>query len=346
MKGRTIALDHFEGREAAALLVDGKLEDLLIEADLPRPGSIYRAVADRPVKGQGGMFMKTPDGSAFLRQVKGLKPGQTLLVQVTGYAEPGKAIPVTQRILFKSRYAIVTPDAPGINISRRIKDDDARDEIMVTAREALQEAPLPENAGLILRSCCAEAEPDELMDDVLAMSNLARHVLADSGSEPELLVEGDSPHALAWREWVEPADLDTEAGCFEHLGVADMIEAAQSAHVPLGSSGSMVIEPTSALVAIDINTGNDTSPAAGLKVNMAALRDLPRQLRLRGLGGQVIVDPAPCPKKDRKQIEGVLRAALKKDQTETILAGWTQLGLMEIQRKRDRVPLKVLLGSK
>lgn len=343
MKGRTIALDHYEGREAAALLVDGKLEDLLIEADLPRPGSIYRAVADRPVKGQGGMFMKTPDGSAFLRQVKGLKPGQTLLVQVTGYAEPGKAIPVTQRVLFKSRYAIVTPDAPGINISRRIKDDDARDEIMVVAREALAEAPLPENAGLILRSSCADADPEALLDDVLAMSNLARHVLSDSGAEPELLVEGDGPHALAWREWVEEADLDTDAGCFEHLGIAEMIDDLQSPRVSLGASGSMVIEPTSALVAIDINTGNDTSPAAGLKVNMAALRDLPRQLRLRGLGGQVIVDPAPCPKKDRKQVEGVLRAALKRDQTETILAGWTQLGLMEIQRKRDRVPLKLVL---
>lgn len=113
MKGRTIVLDHLEGREAAALIVDGKLEDFLIDSDQPNPGTIYRARADKPVKGQGGMFLNTPDGSAFLRQVKGLAPGQMLLVQVSGYAEPGKAIPVTQKILFKSRYAIVTPDAPG-----------------------------------------------------------------------------------------------------------------------------------------------------------------------------------------------------------------------------------------
>ena len=96
MKGRQIILDHINHREAAALMVDGTLEDFLIEGDAPAPGPIYRARADRPVKGQGGMFLTTPDGSAFLKQVKGLSPGQMLLVQVTGYAEDDKAIPVTQ----------------------------------------------------------------------------------------------------------------------------------------------------------------------------------------------------------------------------------------------------------
>ena len=118
MKGRLIALDHINETEAAALMVDGRLEDLFLDPEGPRPGTIYRAIADRPMKGQGGMFLRTPDGTVFLRQVKGLSPGQPLLVQVTGHAEPGKALPVTTKLLFKSRYAIVTPEAPGLNISR------------------------------------------------------------------------------------------------------------------------------------------------------------------------------------------------------------------------------------
>ena len=166
MKGRTIILDHIDGREAAALMVDGKLSDILVAGDAPAPGTIYRAIADRPVKGQGGMFLKTPDGSAFLRQVKGLSPGQPLLVQVTGYAEEGKAIPVTQKVLFKSRYAIVTPDAPGLNISRSIRDDDMRDELMVVAKEVMEGREM----GLILRSCCAVASPEDIADDVEEMA--------------------------------------------------------------------------------------------------------------------------------------------------------------------------------
>lgn len=343
MKGRSIILDHWQGREAAVLIVDGRLEDLKIDADGPRPGHIYRAVADRPVKGQGGMFLRTPDGNAFLRQIKGLAPGDTLLVQVTGHAEPGKAIPVTTRLLFKSRYAIVTPGAPGINVSRRIRDDDMRDAVLEAAHEALAETPLPDGAGLILRSFCDGADAEDIAEDVAAMAALAAQVLADRDGDAELLVEGDSPHGLAWRDWVDPADLDSAEGAFDRHEVGDMIAAILAPRVALPGGASMMIEPTTALVAIDINTGGDTSPAGGLKANIAAFRELPRQLRLRGLGGQIVVDPAPSPKKERRQLETVLRAGFKKDETETVVAGWTNLGLLEIQRKRDRKPLANLL---
>ena len=93
-----------------------------------------------------------------------------------------------------------------------------------------------------------------------------------------------------------------------------------------------------------VNSGLDTSPAAGLKANIAAARDLPRQLRLRGLGGQVTVDFAPMPKKDRGTLEQVLRAAFKGEGAETTLAGWTPLGCFELQRKRDRRPLAEILA--
>lgn len=341
MKGRTIALDHLGEAQAAALIVDGKLEDLLIESDHARPGTIYRGIAQRPMKGQGGMFLDTPEGSAFLRQVKGLAPGQPLIVQVTGFAEPGKAIPVTTRILFKSRYAIVTPGAPGLNISRRIKDEDIRESLLEIAHEVMPGAKEAES-GLILRSSCAHGDPEEIAEDIAAMAQLCAQVMGDVSGKAELLVEGDGPHELAWREW-EEGDVDAEPGAFERHDVHEMIAALQRALVPLPGGGSMSIEPTRALVAVDVNTGGDTSPAAGLKANIAALRELPRQLRLRGLGGQVIVDPAPIPKKERRQLETVLRAALKTDATETILAGWTQLGLMELQRKRERVPLSEVL---
>lgn len=101
----------------------------------------------------------------------------------------------------------------------------------------------------------------------------------------------------------------------------------------------MYVEPTRALIAIDVNTGGDTSPAAGLKANMAAARLLPRALRLRGLGGQVVLDLAPMPKKDRRGFEAALRKAFKADSVETALVGWTPLGNYELQRQRGRAPL-------
>jgi ribonuclease G len=107
--------------------------------------------------------------------------------------------------------------------------------------------------------------------------------------------------------------------------------------------GHMMVEPTRALVAVDVNTGADTSPAAALKINIAAARDLPRQLRLRGLGGQVVVDFAPMPKRERAILDQVIRAAFKAE-GEVNLAGWTTLGLYELTRKRDRLPLTQVLA--
>ncbi|MCR9157545.1 MAG: ribonuclease E/G [Rhodobacteraceae bacterium] len=339
MKGRLIALDHIGDREAAALMVDGLVEDLFFETDQPAPGTIYRAIVERPMKGQGGMFLRTPDGSAFVRQVKGLSPGQTLLVQVTGYAEPGKAIPVTHKVLFKSRYAIVTPDAPGINVSRRIKDEDAREELLAVAHEIMDEGDF----GLILRSSCEGADADEISDDIAAMADLAAKVMADATGDAETLIEGDGPHLLAWREWTDKAEIDSTDGSFERHGILDVIDGLNARDVTLGGPASMAIEPTRALVAVDVNTGGDTSPAAGLKANLAAVKDLPRQLRLRGLGGQIVIDPAPTAKKDRRQIESALRSALKRDSVETVFVGWTLLGHIELQRKRDRLSLSEVL---
>jgi Ribonuclease G/E len=340
MKGRSIILDHLGEIEAAALMVDGRLDDLLIDDPAaPRPGAIFRAICDRPVKGQGGMFLRLPDGeTAFLRAAKGLRSGDAMLVQVTGVAEPGKAVPVTDRLLFKSRFAIVTPGAPGVNVSRQIADDDERDRLTALGKGAMEGL----GHGLILRSLAAGADEDEILDDITAMADLCEAVLGDAeGTEPEALTEGDGPHAVAWREWTAPSVV-TEAGSFATHGVLDQIEALRRPEIDLGE-GTMLVEATRALVAVDVNTAGDTSPAAALKANLAAARALPRALRVRGLGGQVVVDFVSISKAQRKQVEQSLRAAFRSDPIETSLVGWTAMGLFELSRKRERANTMALL---
>lgn len=339
MKGRLLLLDRLEGREAAALVVDGRLEDLLIdpEGEAPLPGAIFRGVVDRQMKGQGGVFVRLPGTTGFLRGAGGLSPGQRLLVQLSGWAEPGKALPLTQRLLFKSRLAILTPGAPGVNLARSIREEEERARLAALTEGAL--AGAPEDLGLILRSAAVEAGEAEILADIAALRELAETILADLDGGPELLLDGSGAQEVAWRDWTWPAPDAVEEDAFAAHGLPDLIAAALAPEAPLPGGGSMVIEPTRALVAVDVNTGADTSPAAGLKANIAAARDLPRQLRLRGLGGQVTVDFAPMPKKERAVLEQVLRGAFRADGSETSLAGWTPLGLYELQRKRDRLPL-------
>lgn len=350
MKGRAVYLDTLpDGRRAAALMVDGALEDILVDPPESfgpaQPGAIFLARPDRPMKGQGGAIVDLgPGGTGFLRETRGLPAGAPFLVQVSTVAEPGKAPPVTRRLMFKGRYAIVTPEKPGFNVSRQIRDDDARDALLAAGHAAMEDAA--QHLGLILRSAAAEADPEAVEEDAAAMRRLAEDILREaSGATPALLLDAPDAHLLAWREWTAPAPdlVDDAPGAFGRGDVWDALRAAMAAHVPLPGGAGMCVEPTRALVAVDVNTRGDTSPAAGLKANISALRALPRALRLRGLGGQITVDPAPCPHRERSQMEQTLARALRADSSETTVAGWTPLGHLELQRKRDRHPLTKVL---
>ncbi|MCA0044111.1 ribonuclease E/G [Celeribacter litoreus] len=346
MKGSVIALGEINGQKAAARIVDGQLEDFIVDAGEdapPAPGAIFRAKGGRSLKGMGGALLDLPDGEkAYLRGNKGLKPGAPMLVQVTHIAEDGKAVPVTTRLLFKSKYAIITPNAPGLNISRRIDDEDEQLRLHDLATEAMEGAD--EMLGLILRSACEGTSDDDVLEDISAMRALAEAVLADESGDPELLVDGPDAHEAAWRDWAGADIFDESEDAFENHGVLDLLDAALDTRVSLKGAGSAFIEPTRALVAVDVNTGGDFSPAAGLKANIALARDLPRQLRIRGLAGQITLDLAPMAKKDRRQFEQSLKAAFKSEGQDTILAGWTPLGHFEIQKKRERIPLSEALA--
>lgn len=342
MKGRVVLLDEVDGRRAAALMVDGRLEDVLIdppEDAAPGVGAISLAKADRPMKGQGGLTLRLGGGlTGYLRRAKDIAAGEVFRVQVSGVAEPGKAIPVTPEIIFKSRYAIVTPVAPGLNVSRSIRDDDERDRLLEIAHGSQAAS---DGYGLIVRSSAEGVDAETLQDDIETMCETARVVLETSDGEPEWLLDSEDAHTLAWRDWSapDPDEIIEGAGCFEAHGVMEAVSAALAARQTLPGGGSAYVEATRALVAVDVNTGGDHSLAAGLKANLALVRDLPRLLRIKGLGGQITLDLAPMPKRDRKQIEDAVKKAFRQAGGDVVVAGWTPLGMLELTRKRDRHPL-------
>jgi Ribonuclease G/E len=337
MKGRALVLGRLRGRDAAALVVDGVLEDLLVAPpdDRPPPETIFRALPDRPVKGMGGVFLRLPEGTAFLRTTRGVSPGRPLLVQVSGYADAGKAVPVTNRVALKGRHVVVTLGAPGRNVSRQVRDAAARQRLESLAADV----ELPEGAGLIMRSEAAHADGEALVAELGALADLAARMACDVSGPAERLFDGPGPHEIALRDWGRSDDVQDGAAALAENGVEEAVDALLRPVVALAGGGSLSIEPTRALVAVDVDTGRDTSPAAALKANIAAARVLPRELRCRGLGGQVVVDFAPIPRRDRQRVEQALTAALRQDPVETAIVGWTPLSHLEVRRRRVRLPL-------
>ena len=304
MKGRQVILGRLWGAEAAALVVDGRLEDLLVDTAtlLPlAPGAICRGVVDRLVKGQGGVFLRLPDGaSGYLRDRSGLREGQPLLVQVSGVAEPGKAVPLTTRLLFRGRHGIVTPDAPGVNVSRSIRDEDERARLTALGEAAL--AGGNADHGMILRSASTFAGPDEVAEELCALATLAAAVTADMAGGPELLLDAPGPWEAAWRDWADPAPdaVDDSDDSFASSGAEAAVDALLAPEIRFPGGGHAAIESTRALVAVDVNTGRDTSPAASLKANIALARDLPRCGRLTAGQANFSLMRADLPERSRR----------------------------------------------
>ena len=161
-------------------------------------------------------------------------------------------------------------------------------------------------------------------DTIYAPSGLAKSL----GSNGAMSFHGDD----SFLPLIQP-----ETDPFEAAGVHDAIEALRSPEIGVDGA-TMVIEPTRALVAVDVNTRADFSPAAGLKTNLAVARELPRQLRLRGLGGQVVVDFAPMPKQHRRKLDEVLKSAFRTDPIETALVGWTSSAYMRFSANANAAP--------
>lgn len=344
MIGRQIIIGPLLGTDAAALMQDGQLQDLAFSTDIAfAPGAILRARVQRLIKGQGGVFLRLPDGSTgYLRDRNGLRQGQPLIVQVSGTAEEGKAVPLSSRVLFKGRNIIVTPGAPGVNISRRIRDTDRREDLSQIGAAAL--AAIDSPPGLIFRSIAAEAKDDDIRAELEQLLALSTAIMSDESQENELLLDAPSPEETAWCDWHDPEPDSVVEGetAMADCGVIEAVQTLLKSRVALGATAWASIDSLPALTAIDVNTGGDHSPAAGLKTNILLARDLPRQLRLRGIGGQIVIDFAPMPKRDRGTLEQTLKAAFKTEGAEVVLMGWTNMGLFEISRKRDRTPLRCL----
>jgi Ribonuclease G/E len=348
--GRIIAVERSAaGFSRAALVIDGRLEDLLLDGpgDQVAPESIHLGRVDRVVPGLGAAFLRLADGTQGWLRAPGLRPGAMALVQVTRWADPGKAVPVTDRLLYKGRLAILTPGAPGANIARGIRGHEARARLAALGERALD--GIGAHTGLVLRTAAAAADDDDILAEIAALRDVAAETdaAAAAGGAPRLLLGAPDAAARAFRDWADPAP-DTvieDDDAFERLGLWDAIAALERPEVPLSGGGFMLVEATRALVGVDVNTGDNFGKGAPAAANLAACAELMRQLRLRGLGGAVIVDFAPVKKGARQGIDKALGQAAAADPVETQLGGWTPMGRYEMTRKRERRPLAEVIDA-
>jgi len=324
VKGRLFLVDGTGDLRRAAYVVDGQLEAIEIDRPGeagPKWGAVYRAKVVERMTSMGAAFVDLGGERGFLPNAGEVLPGAILTVQVRREAEGDKAPRVSTDIQIENRLVVHTPEKPGINVSKKITDPEERN-ILRDALDGLK-------GGYVIRTAAEGMLPDHLRD-------IAESLALPYQRGVGLIREG--PDALTRLELhYESAPIDDD---FEALDIETQIHALLSPRVDLPEGAWLTIEPTTALIAIDVNTGQARGGDALQRVNLAAAAKIPKQLRLRHLGGAIAVDFAGGPK-------GKARARLEKAISPAITPlGWGPAGWMELQiRKPGHSLVELLEGT-
>ncbi|HYE32028.1 MAG TPA: Rne/Rng family ribonuclease [Methylomirabilota bacterium] len=295
-------------------------------------------------------------------------PGSEIIVQVTKGPIGTKGPRVTTNLALPGRYLVLLPNSDQSGISRKIEDPEERSRL----KKILRSLSIPEGMGVIIRTVgegqqaryfvrdlallldewkrvadniqnkpiasCVFQEPDLIERTVRDfLTEDVDRIIIDNGREydrvREMIGRISRRSMTKVKLYAEPQPL------FDRFGVTRQLESAFSRQVPLKSGGYIVIDETEALVAIDVNTGrhkgSKDQESTILKVNVEAAEEIGRQLRLRNIGGLIVLDFIDMKSvRDQRQVYQKLKESLRRDKAKTHVLPISQLGLMEMTRQR------------
>jgi ribonuclease E len=351
-----------------------------------RRGSRDRGNRDRGSRSSGGGDRR-PNRSRHSVQATNLpaisdllKPGQEVLVQIAKEPIAKKGARITSHIALPGRFLVFMPTVSHTGVSRKIESD--------AERRRLKEILLSEkggaSGGFIVRTAASGASEEELRSDLRFLLNLWTEIKtrSDSSKSPALIyhdlnlierilrdqvtdnfsaiwvdTEAEYERVLRFLQRFQPSLIrrvklyTKETPLFEQFGITEEINKALRAKVWLKSGGSIVINQTEALVAIDINTGKFVGKTTKLedtilKTNLDAIPEIVRQIRLRDLGGIIIIDFIDMDeRRNRNKVMAALEDELKKDRAPSKVLQFNDFGLVAITRKRVKQSLERTLST-
>ena len=340
------------------------MELAFVDIGIPKNAVLYRAdisIQDEDIEGE------TKQENKRIEEM--IKGGQTIVCQVTKNAIGAKGARLTQEVSIPGRFAVLVPNSSTIGISKRLPDGERR------RLRKIIDGVKPERHGIIIRTAAEGVSEEDLARDVaslsekwgaieaeVAKSNTTRLVYRDLDLAVRVLREelnddyrgviiDDRELYEKVREYVlavnpeladriEYYDRSTEElPLFERYFVHEQLHRALDRKVFLPSGGSLIIERTEALTVVDVNTGKNVGTTnleeTVFRNNLEAAEEVARQLRLRDIGGIIVIDFIDMePKANREAVASALRQALSRDKTRTQVFDISELGLVEMTRKR------------
>lgn len=291
-----------------------------------------------------------------------VKSGEKILIQIQKDSNEKKGARTSTHIKLTGKYVILMPNTNIVTISQKIENDKERERLLEIVKKVL-----PENTGTIVRTAALKKNGEEIEKDLNQLVEKWKKIKAKfdkAPNKPQLLFKSpsfleklilDLPENKIEKIEVneqkeyeeirkmlndvnEKISLELSENIFEKYELEKQIEKTKQRKIWLNCGGFITIDQTEALVAIDVNsgkfTGKSTLEETVYKVNYEATIEIAKQLRLRDIGGIIIIDYIDMQKQENKEkIEKLLKESLKQDRAKTQVEGFTKLNLMELTRK-------------
>jgi ribonuclease E len=378
LEGRSL-IEHYLSRpQDDATEIDGNvylgrvqnvlpgMEAAFVDIGTPKNAVLYRGDVRYDRDDMEDSANPTPPSSKRIEEL--LRPGQTVLCQVTKNPIGTKGARLTQEVSLPGRFVVLIPNSDTYGISKRLPDEERR-----RLRRILDEVR-PEGNGLIVRTAAETATADELRRDVGRLlsqweeidararrtkapallyrePDVAVRIIREEFSRQYRGVVIDSPEMYTdvrdyvasispeLADRVELYDQSDPLPIFERHHVHEQLHKALDRKVWLPSGGSLIIERTEALTVIDVNTGKNVGTSnleeTVYRNNLEAAEEVARQLRLRDIGGIIVIDFIDMEiRANRENVMAAFRSALARDKTRTQVFDMSELGLVEMTRKR------------
>jgi ribonuclease G len=349
------------------------MQAAFVDIGLERTGFIHAADMVPEAPAGEPRAAEVPDIRSLVRE------GQTILVQVAKDPISTKGARLTTHLTLSSRYLVYMPNSSHIGVSVRIEDDHERDRLRQIMDSAHESAAI--TGGFIVRTVAEGATAEAILADIPFLQKLWADLsdklasiavpgvvhkdmplylraLRDLARAPIDKIRVDSrltfQQMLDFASNYSPQLVDLiecytgERPLLDLYGVEEEIRRALDTRVPLKSNGYLIIEQTEAMTTVDVNTGafvgHRNLEETIFKTNLEAATAIARQLRLRNLGGIIILDFIDMKDEEhQRQVLRTLEKALEKDHAKTRITGVSELGLVEMARKRTRESLGQML---
>ena len=347
-------------KKQIALVENGKLIEYYEEDENThrREGNIYIGIVKDIIKGMQSAFIDIgTEKNSFIHlkdilpkidQTKEeqncninisdiIQPNQKIMVQVKKDSNEKKGARVSTHINLPSKYIVLMPNTDIITISQKIEDEKEQKRLIKLVKDNLSKGN-----GAIIRTS-AQGKDEEVIEDIKHIEGKWNKIIQTSinpkFNKAKLLYKSEDIIEKILIDLTEKeVKIIEKKDAFNKYDIDKQIEKSQNRKIWLKCGGFITIDKTEALTAIDVNTGkytgNKNLEQTVFKVNQQATIEIAKQLRLRDIGGIIIIDYIDMKsQEDRETIEKLLKEELKKDRTKTQVEGFTKLDLMEMTRK-------------